>query len=493
MKIHFRDTSVRLYSGRELLIRGQITLAPGETVLVIGPNASGKTLLLNALASLFEPEEVGAIDRMDRASVNIGPQDLALRGISWLRQEPSSNFLSRCSADEMVLPFMHRRFGRDEIEQLINDVLIEADIDDTSLLSRPIARMSSGQRQRLAYCIAVAPRPGLLLLDEPFARLDQASQKKLAGLVGSHEGDCCRVVVTHQPHVFEQLARVDRHVVIQRTEDLICIEESAGPPPGDGTPLAELLDAAESHPLLASFDLSWLRARMLDTPEPVNHPRFITSEGEDPCLASTGIRVRVGRREISRVGSFKLSSGVNLLVGQNGSGKTSLAEALAGTIPLNPVMHLPGAERKRAYGLVSGKGRFEQLSSIRRSGRSVLLPAEPRTWLYRDTVEDELVGTFPDLGDVRRSVSTAVGLHSREVPGDLSYGQQRALSLLTLPSREMDIVVLDEFFSDLSVHNSGALFEYVYSRVRNGDWRVVVISTANLRSFFVNLLHGATL
>ena len=130
-------------------MRGEITLSKGETTLVTGPNASGKTLLLNALASLFEPEEVGAIELMDRDSVSIEAGGLADRRIGWLRQEPSANFLSRCSADEMVLPFMHARFEKAEIEQLIDDVLIEADIDETSLLSRPISKMSSGQRQRL--------------------------------------------------------------------------------------------------------------------------------------------------------------------------------------------------------------------------------------------------------------------------------------------------------------------------------------------------------
>ena len=474
-------------------MRGEITLSKGETTLVTGPNASGKTLLLNALASLFEPEEVGAIELMDRDSVSIEAGGLADRRIGWLRQEPSANFLSRCSADEMVLPFMHARFEKAEIEQLIDDVLIEADIDETSLLSRPISKMSSGQRQRLAYCIAVAARPGLLLLDEPFARLDQTSQQKLAGLIGDHRGDSCRVVVTHQPHVFEELASVDRHIFVNRTENVISVEESSGSPPGEGTPLAELLNAAQSHPLFSAFDLSWLRSRVLDVPEPVKHPRFISSAGGTPHLSSTGISVRIGKTEISRVGSFHLSSGVNLLVGQNGSGKTSVAEVLAGAVPLNPVLPLPGSARKKAYGPISTTGRFDDLSGVRRSGRSALLPAEPRTWLYRDSVEDELVGTIPDPNEVRISVARAVNLCLTDVPGDLSYGQQRALSLLTLPSREMSIVVLDEFFSDLSVRNSGVLFEYIYRRVYTGDWRMVVISTANVRSFFASLLGGASL
>lgn len=132
----------------------------GELVAVIGPNGSGKTSLLRALADV------------ERTSgrVRIGGEDLEALGPG--RRSRVVTFLP--ASRDLVWPISARdviALGLPKPDPARIDELI-ALLELDSLAHRPVDRLSTGERARVLLARALAPKPKLLLLDEPMSNLD---------------------------------------------------------------------------------------------------------------------------------------------------------------------------------------------------------------------------------------------------------------------------------------------------------------------------------
>ncbi|WP_261665396.1 ABC transporter ATP-binding protein [Deinococcus sp. Marseille-Q6407] len=145
-----------------------LQVAPGEFLCVVGPSGSGKSTLLGLLAGFLAPQ-TGEI-RLDSAPV-WGPHPR----LTLVQQEPA------------LFPWLtvagNVRFGlqglpRTEQERRVQDSLALVGLPD--LGERRVHELSGGQRQRVSLARALAVRPGVLLLDEPFSALDPATRERLS-------------------------------------------------------------------------------------------------------------------------------------------------------------------------------------------------------------------------------------------------------------------------------------------------------------------------
>ena len=158
---------------------------PGVTVL-FGPSASGKTLTLRVVAGL-ERASSGSLRHgdtvLDGASSFVAPRD---RRTGYAPQDAA--LWPHRSAREHLTPFCDAA----RTEELLRVVGLTAHAD------RLPERLSGGERQRLAFARAIARKPRVLLLDEPFAALDDAARLAMGDLVRA-EGARGAVVlfVTH--------------------------------------------------------------------------------------------------------------------------------------------------------------------------------------------------------------------------------------------------------------------------------------------------------
>jgi phosphate transport system ATP-binding protein len=113
-----------------------------------------------------------------------------------------------------------KRPGRRELEPLVVDALRRAGLYDEVRddLDRPALRLSGGQQQRLCIARAIAPRPEVLLMDEPCSALDPISTGVIEELIGELRRDLAVVIVTHN---LAQAQRVADKVAFMYLGDLV--------------------------------------------------------------------------------------------------------------------------------------------------------------------------------------------------------------------------------------------------------------------------------
>ena len=204
----FADFERRHDSGA--IVRATLGNSAGSSAITVlfGPSGSGKTTILRCLAGLDRPQSgiirLGDHIWFDSAKkIHLRPQQ---RGVGYLFQEYAL--------------FPHLRVGQNigyglprEVRQRRVEELVEL-LGLVGLNDRYPHELSAGQRQRTALARAVAPKPRLLLLDEPLSALDAPTRLSLRGELRRLLTQLAipAVVVTHDP--IEAVALADNAVVL---------------------------------------------------------------------------------------------------------------------------------------------------------------------------------------------------------------------------------------------------------------------------------------
>uniref|UniRef100_A0AAU3GKX5 Anchored repeat-type ABC transporter ATP-binding subunit n=1 Tax=Streptomyces sp. NBC_01401 TaxID=2903854 RepID=A0AAU3GKX5_9ACTN len=175
--LQVRSLDVEL-GGRIALDQVDLTVRTGELVGLIGPNGAGKTTLLRAVLGLLTP-------RSGTVLLDGRPADRARGEVGYVPQRHEFAWDFPLSVEKAVLTGRVHRIGwlrrvkpadRDAVSEALERVAM------THLRHRPIGELSGGQRQRVLVARALALKPTLLLLDEPFTGLDVPTQELLTSL-----------------------------------------------------------------------------------------------------------------------------------------------------------------------------------------------------------------------------------------------------------------------------------------------------------------------
>ncbi|WP_404836804.1 taurine ABC transporter ATP-binding subunit [Aeromonas media] len=161
------------YAGRRVLDNISLSLPEGELMVVLGPSGSGKTTLLNLVAG-FEPCHHGQISLEGKQVTGPGAE----RGVVFQSEGllPWRNVLDNVTLG-LQLAGVPRAERTEQAQALLRQVGLEGAGD------RAIWQLSGGQRQRVGIARALATRPRLLLLDEPFGALDAFTREQMQTLL----------------------------------------------------------------------------------------------------------------------------------------------------------------------------------------------------------------------------------------------------------------------------------------------------------------------
>ncbi|MEH3023732.1 MAG: ABC transporter ATP-binding protein [Pseudomonas oryzihabitans] len=206
--VRLRHCAKTFAGGRQVLQPLDLDIHPGETLVFLGPSGCGKTTTLRLIAGLEQPDAGGQVlfDDRDVTGLPIERRDVGMVFQNY------ALFPNLDVAGNVAYGLKIRGLPRAERDARVAELLAMMHLE--ALAERRIQQLSGGQRQRVALARALAPRPRVLLFDEPLAALDAQLREQLRADIGALLRDLgtTAVYVTHDQQ--EALALGDRIVVM---------------------------------------------------------------------------------------------------------------------------------------------------------------------------------------------------------------------------------------------------------------------------------------
>ena len=211
------DTAIQVIGCGKTFAGGTVALEPtdlsvaaGETVVLLGPSGCGKTTMLRIIAGLESPDPGG---RVLFGGEDVTPLPIERRNIGMVFQSYAL-FPNMTVAENVAYGLRVRGVGRSRRRAEAAEALALCRIAE--LADRRIDQLSGGQRQRVALARALAARPRALLLDEPLTALDASLRDHLRGEIDAllRRLGITAVYVTHDQA--EAMTIADRVVVMRK-------------------------------------------------------------------------------------------------------------------------------------------------------------------------------------------------------------------------------------------------------------------------------------
>ena len=195
-----------------------VDIPSGRLTALLGPSGGGKSTLLRIIAGLEQPD-AGRVLVDDRDVTDI---PVRRRGVGFVFQHYAA-FTHLSVRENVAFGLKVARRPKREIRERVDELLDLVQL--TGLAERYPDQLSGGQRQRMALARALAVRPSILLLDEPFGALDAKVRQELRGWLRRlhDEVGATTILVTH-----------DQEEAMELADDIVLINggriEQAGPP-----------------------------------------------------------------------------------------------------------------------------------------------------------------------------------------------------------------------------------------------------------------------
>ncbi len=417
--IRVRDLFVR-YGSVEALRGIDLDVGLGECLLVTGPSGCGKSTLARVLTGLI-PHAIPATweGYVRVAGLEVWDHsipELAQR-VGAVFQNPSSQLFQLRVVDEVA--FGPRNLGLSDEEVGARTIWAMEAVGISDQSECQPATLSGGQKQRVAIAAALAMRPQVLVLDEPTASLDvPGTEQVIATLLDLRKRlGISIVLIEHRLAAAARLA--DRTVVMDAGR--IIAEGKGDKIFKDKRMLKEL---GLRRPV-DELQTSWSKLLV-----PNGHP----PQGVYPLVEMSGVTAGYGRHDVIHDFDLRLYPGeFAALVGDNGTGKTTLALVIAGLL-------------KPRRGSLR-RGNHKQI----RPGLDVsLLFQDPSEQLFTDSVDEELAfgprnyRSFDLKSHQQTLIETdLLALRTRR-PTALSIGQQQRTALGACLSLRPSLLILDE-------------------------------------------------
>jgi energy-coupling factor transport system ATP-binding protein len=425
--------------------------AGGITALT-GPSGCGKSTVFYLAAGVY-PKYAGVLlsgaVRLGGMDLAAAPPEVRARRVGMMFQNPDLQFCMDTVYNELVFCLENISTPREAIDGAIDAALDFCGI--VHLKSRRLDTLSGGEKQKAMLACIVAIDPEWLLLDEPFANIDERSAREIAGKLERFVRERGRSVVAID-HKLDVWADVADAVTVLAAGGKVAMERVD---PGGGR-------------------LEELPALGVDIPQrpyrrPGAEPRHRSPDDANILLRLRDVSVRAGRKEILRnIDAEFRAARVHALVGKSGIGKSTLLEAVCGfrkcggriTLAGEDVRHLPRSRLYDSIGFVfqNPQDQFvaatvlgEVMTGLKTRGRGGArdLPgaseqSAPKTNGRAESPPKQEDRPDPDTEAERILRGAGLWKYRQLSPYMLSQGEQRRLALSAMLSRRRRLLVCDE-------------------------------------------------
>lgn len=414
MSIRFDHLTFSYFEDRKPVL-GEITAEfdAGEVTVLTGASGCGKSTLLYLAAGVY-PHAAGVVQGGAVTVDGVEPGTLSpperCRLVSMMFQNPELQFCMDTVEHELIFCLENLQTDPADMPRQVEEALAFCGI--THLKERTLLSLSGGERQKVMLSCLVLLSPKWLLLDEPFANIDDGAARDIAAALGR----------LHRERGIGILA------VDHRLDNWLDVADTVRVMDG-GNLLPEGLDAR-------ALDREKLESLGVIVPGGSYAPQLPPAHPGEVVLELRDLTLRYGKREVLHGISASFRRGcIYAVLGESGCGKSSLFSALS------------GVSRYGGQALLSGR-------ELRRLGRRDLgaigfVTQNPQDQFVGGTVRGEILASLrkdPQADQTSERVLRSIGLwRYRDIsPYLLSQGQQRRLGVAALMAYDCKCLVCDE-------------------------------------------------
>lgn len=445
--IHIQNLSFS-YPGANTPALSEVNLsvAPGEYVLLCGKSGSGKTTLLRHLKTVLAPHGLRSgsvtLDGVPLEQVSLGSQ--AAR-IGFVMQDPDDQIVTDKVWHELA--FGLENLGCDQKTMRLRVAEMASFFGIQDWFHREVSELSGGQKQLVNLASIMAMQPEVLILDEPTSQLDPIAASDFLGTLKKINRELGTTILITEHRMEDVFPAADRVVVMEQGRITAAGEprEVARQLYEADSPLFSALPApvriffadqrTGSVPLTVREGRQWLRGFFREPPRRVSLP----PEPEFPAGKVPALEIREGWYRYERNGpdvlrgiGFSVPQGSFFaIVGGNGTGKTTTLKAVCGICKLyRGNVRLFGKELKSYR-----DGLFK--------GNLAMLPQDPKSLFVKQTLREDLAEMGSGkISEIARLCQVEHLLDAH--PSDLSGGETQRAALAKVLLSEPKLLLLDE-------------------------------------------------
>ncbi len=204
---------VKSYSKRRVVDKVTVTVGPAEIVGLLGPNGAGKTTSFRMAVGMIHPEGGEVLFEGNKVT-RMPMYQRARLGLGYLSQEPS--IFHRLSVRDNVMAILELIPGlsRKQRSERLEELLVELGL--TKVANSVAQVLSGGEKRRLEISRALARRPKVLMLDEPFSGIDPIAVGEIQDIITKLRDTHKLGVLLTDHNVRETLSITDRSYVIHQ-------------------------------------------------------------------------------------------------------------------------------------------------------------------------------------------------------------------------------------------------------------------------------------